>query len=568
MQQHNEPPAGVRWEPYRQLASEPRPRCDECENSVNPERGWAGGCSACPRCRVFACSEACGLEVGRKHSDGSHAGRAIPAAFDRMDRTPAVVESPVCCLGGCGRRGLVDDLDCEACDEAIPTCGRDGCRGEGMEAHLRACTVCAEEMCHARSVRTVYCRLYSLPAHRHVRRACSDACADKIRAAMCREAARPGMAPCKEAGCEEKADRGRSCSVCRKRVESCAAHLDAAYASHVASHPRCVECEAPTASPAGSTPCNVIGCALSLSAPTCGSTCTQRYHGKHHRSGGSACQLLGCMNFATHTRTCQRGGCSAVCLGCCPAHADDALALHTSSSHAPPCLRDGCDKLAAAGAPCPVVGCSKILSNTCGEAACGVWAHDVANHRNGVRCQSGVSGCRSWAVRSFRCAVAPHGSGPCGQLLAACSPDHLAELKERHAKEHEKKDGRVALEYDRKLIDQLTQEARYPLQDVLLALATLAHEGRSQEGVEGVVRELSIYAEQRRALGAAGPPPLAPAAPEVAAAPKCITCEDAPRSCVYVGCGHMPACYPCASKMPQCPICRKESDRVRVFGAS
>jgi len=54
-------------------------------------------------------------------------------------------------------------------------------------------------------------------------------------------------------------------------------------------------------------------------------------------------------------------------------------------------------------------------------------------------------------------------------------------------------------------------------------------------------------------------------------APECTICMDAPVDTVFVPCGHMAACGPCAKRLgkrPPCPVCRKKIKLVQhVFRA-
>lgn len=376
------------------------------------------------------------------------------------------------------------------------------------------------------------------------------------------------LGPCNHEGCTDKADRLTECPIhrCGKRFESCPEHTEAVLQAHYATHPLCINCERPGLN-VDTLDCPVVDCGRRPPGPVCGSACIIVYHNAHHGGRGRSCGYAGCSKWAICTRKCRVPGCGEIVYGCNPSHADASIGAHWICAHPPVCIRAGCTRVADSGGarPCPVIGCNSIPPPrmTCDAIECGIHAHVSGAHRNGLAC--GLPACTKWAVRSRRCAIAPRGSGPCGELSAACSDEHLALLEKLHREEHKKNDGQVKLSYKRKMIDELVEKAGYPLQDVLLALATLAHEGRAKEGTEGIVRELSIYAEQRRALGAAGPPPLA--VPPAPATPRCIACEDAPKNAVFIGCWHVAVCMRCADKARgRCPVCRKETRHERVFG--
>ena len=47
---------------------------------------------------------------------------------------------------------------------------------------------------------------------------------------------------------------------------------------------------------------------------------------------------------------------------------------------------------------------------------------------------------------------------------------------------------------------------------------------------------------------------------------QCVVCLDAPRSAVFVDCGHLVVCNACAEKVRECPLCRKPKTKVlRVY---
>jgi hypothetical protein len=47
---------------------------------------------------------------------------------------------------------------------------------------------------------------------------------------------------------------------------------------------------------------------------------------------------------------------------------------------------------------------------------------------------------------------------------------------------------------------------------------------------------------------------------------QCIICLDAPRSAVFVDCGHLITCASCAEKVTECPSCRKPKTKIlRVY---
>lgn len=48
-------------------------------------------------------------------------------------------------------------------------------------------------------------------------------------------------------------------------------------------------------------------------------------------------------------------------------------------------------------------------------------------------------------------------------------------------------------------------------------------------------------------------------------APVCSVCMQNVPNAVYVECGHMVCCVPCATKLEKCPVCRKQGKWVRVF---
>ena len=53
-----------------------------------------------------------------------------------------------------------------------------------------------------------------------------------------------------------------------------------------------------------------------------------------------------------------------------------------------------------------------------------------------------------------------------------------------------------------------------------------------------------------------------PDSTEVAKESECKVCFERNMDAVFIPCGHVAACFPCASKMTQCPICRSDVDRV------
>lgn len=46
----------------------------------------------------------------------------------------------------------------------------------------------------------------------------------------------------------------------------------------------------------------------------------------------------------------------------------------------------------------------------------------------------------------------------------------------------------------------------------------------------------------------------------------CVICMDQPKSAVFVDCGHLAACFSCAEKLAECPLCRHPRGKIlRVF---
>eukprot|EP00873_Tetraselmis_striata_P026422 jgi/Tetstr1/446686/TSEL_003625.t1 len=45
----------------------------------------------------------------------------------------------------------------------------------------------------------------------------------------------------------------------------------------------------------------------------------------------------------------------------------------------------------------------------------------------------------------------------------------------------------------------------------------------------------------------------------------CVVCLERPLDAVFAKCGHMCCCIDCASRLNQCPVCRRHTDVIRVF---